>query len=993
MRKTALFAGMLAFLLAGCGGGGSAGTPDALGPDYGDGAGYSIDTQVSTSTVESGTPVTVTCTITGPSGNVQAATQFTVAPMDGVTVTDATVTFTKPGDYQVTCEAPEIPAVDPTPATVTVSAGRPATVDTAVAPASIAAGTSATATCTGKDAQGNAATGTFQVNVTPADGTVTQAGTADGTFNIEGHTAGAYTVACALVGGAADATPASLTVTAGAVAKVVTTLDADTMAAGASVNGKCKAFDTYGNEVSGVEFKVDFPADVTVTTSSIGFSVTGTKAGAYDLTCKPADGTTPTLEKGTLTIQAGPAVGLTLKLIPAKPVYRMTDQVKVGFDLVDQYGNPVPGGAITTPTVDPAVGVSQISADQFQFDAEGKYTFHACDTTNATLCGDVVAWCDGTAPVLAITYPERGATINGDRMVVVTGTVSESVSQVASLTINGSTITVAADGSFQFPVVPDQGMNLIDATATDTFGNAFRTLRSYQYSPVWTTMDLPDPLASAIPNALKAYLDDKLFWNADTTDQATISAILEMAVANLDLSTLIPNPVTHVSQIGCDYDIFIDSITFDPPAVKIVPDFGALKINIVIPNFKATIRLVKTTTGFNICPGDQSGDATATTVTLNSTVQMSVDPVTHLIAMNASDAVLTLDGFAVHINNWFYNLIVGMLQGTLQTMLQDQVKTLLTDQINKLPATLNNLLAKPFAFTIPALMTGMNAVTLQISLQPQVLNFDPEGGALDLNAAITSDHLIDRNILGTIGRASCLAGTPEAFGFDMANPEKLMLALFDDALNEALYSLWDGRLLNVHLTADALKDKVDLSTYGVENLDATTAALLPPIITSCNPAGTLTVEVGDLYLEATMVLMGEPVNLHTFLFLEIEMQLSLADDPVKGKVISIQIVNPPKLSDMDIVYLDSNYTEDDIRGLIQGALIPVVFQQLEKPITFAIPSFNLKSLLGSGGSMPISLPDKDLVIVPKAIGHDAGYLHVAAGLELHDPVVTPPTTP
>lgn len=993
MRKTALFAGILAIVMVACGGGGTSGSPDALGPDYGDGVGYSIETQVSSDAVESGAPVTVTCTVTGPSGTVAVGTQVTVTPSDGATVADGTVTFATAGEYQVACEAAEIPVVDVTPATVTVTAGRPSTVDTAVAPGSITSGTSAVVTCTAKDAQGNPASGTFNVVTTPSEGVVVTAGTAAGTFNVEGRLVGTYALACSLAGGATDASPATLAVLAGAMTKVVTTIDEEAITAGDTANGRCKAVDAFGNEVSGIAFTVLPPADLTIVSSSVGFTVTGTKSGLYTVTCKPADDAAATLEGDTLTINAGTAVGIALKLIPEKPAYQVGNQVKVGFDLVDQYGNAVPGGAITNPTVDPAVGTTQISTDQFQFDAEGQYVFHACDATNAALCDDVTAWCDGTAPLLTITYPERGATIDGNRLVVVTGTVVESVSQVASLTINEQVIEIGPDGSFQLPMVPAQGMNLIDATAVDTFGNTIRTLRSFLYSSLWYTMDQPDPLASAIPNALKAYLDDTLFWNADATDPATISALLEMALKDLDLTALIPNPVTTISQsIGldtCGYQVFLDSVTFDSPTVKIVPDFGALKLAIVIPNLNAVVRLVKIDGGF-LCPGNQGGTATATTVTLDSTVTMGVDPATHLIAMSASDAVLNMVDFTLKIDNWFYNLIVGALRGTIENLLKDQVKTLLTDQINKLPETLNAALAKPFEIAIPELLPGMNGMTLRISIQPQALNMDPQGGALDLNAAITTDHTIDRTILGTIGRASCL-GAPDAFGFDMGNPEKLMLGVFDDVLNEALYSIWNGRLLNMHLTAEALKDTMDLSQYGVADLDATTAALLPPVITACNPAGTLTVQVGDLYLDATMVLMGEPVHLRTFLFLEIELALSLADDPVKGRVISIQVASEPKVSDMDIVFLESNFTEDDIKGLILGALIPVVFEQLKDPITFAIPSFNLKGLLGADS--PISLPDKDLVINPTAMGHDNGYLHIAADLELRDPVVVPPPAP
>ena len=67
-------------------------------------------------------------------------------------------------------------------------------------------------------------------------------------------------------------------------------------------------------------------------------------------------------------------------------------------------------------------------------------------------------------------------------------------------------------------------------------------------------------------------------------------------------------------------------------------------------------------------------------------------------------------------------------------------------------------------------------------------------------------------------------------------------------------------------------------------------------------------------------------------------------------------------------------------------MLPIMFQQLAaKPITFAIPSFNLASLAVS--TPLITLPNKDLVIVPKVLQHDKGYLDISADLELRDTVL------
>jgi len=969
-----------------CGGGGGGGGPDN-GGDFGDVSGWTIETTLSAEAIEAGGTLEVTCAAQGAPEGTEVDFEVRVDPAAGCTVTGLQLACEKAGTYQVACAGAGL--VDETPATLTVEAGRPLSVETDVAPTSIRAGETAQVTCSALDALGNPTVGAFQVQIAPAEG-IALVDRGGGRFDATGQKAGDYRLACALIEGAADQTPARLEVQPGPLAVVRTELDPTTIVAGMESRGKCLPFDAQGNAVSGLSFRIEVPAALSVTSSAMGFTVTGTKAGQYDVTCHPSNDAPATLEGARLTIQAGEAAGLRLKLIPEKPAYRVADQVKVGFDLVDAFGNPVPGGAITDPTVDPETGIRRIAADRFAFEAEGRYTFAACVVDDPSRCDDIVAWCDGTAPTLAITSPERGATLTGDRLVMVTGIVSEDISQVGQVTINGQPAMLGPGGTFQFAMQPNQGMNLIDAVATDTFGNATRVLQSYLFSFSWIPMDQPDVSQSLVPEAVKAWLDDLLFFNPDPADQATISALLVAALTDLDVTALLPSPVTRVEQVGCAYDVFLDKVVFGTPDVKVQSTFGGLQVDAVIPDFRADVRLVKTGGGF-LCPGDQSGYAEAQKVTLNMRVNIGADPATRKIRLFAGETSLKMDGFNLHLDNIFFNFLATILKGTLEGLLRDQVEPLLVKTINDLEPKVNELLEKPFEVSLDAPLPGMNNLLLRISLAPRKIDFTPEGGAIDLDGAVTSDHLVDRVILGSIGRASCLALTPEVFGFDLGNARKVMAAIFDDVLNEALYSVWDSRFLHIVLTAEDLASiGTDLSQYGITDLNAATAPLLPPVFTSCNPAGTLTVQLGDFYLDAQFGLMGQPVDLKAFLFLELTLSLAIVDDPEKGPAIQIT-VNPPDLVDMDIAYLNEEWEgqEDTFRDLLLGA-IPVLFQQIaDKPFVVAIPSFNLKGLL-SGSGLPLQLPDKDLAIVPKTLAHDQGYLHFAADIELRDPAPQAP---
>lgn len=75
---------------------------------------------------------------------------------------------------------------------------------------------------------------------------------------------------------------------------------------------------------------------------------------------------------------------------------------------------------------------------------------------------------DKIAPVLIVTSPEDGERTNAEAYTV-RGTVSDEY--LASLTVNGQSVTVDADGSFTHRILLDEGENTILTTAKDRAGN------------------------------------------------------------------------------------------------------------------------------------------------------------------------------------------------------------------------------------------------------------------------------------------------------------------------------------------------------------------------------------------------------------------------------------------------------------------------------------------------------------------------------------------
>lgn len=83
---------------------------------------------------------------------------------------------------------------------------------------------------------------------------------------------------------------------------------------------------------------------------------------------------------------------------------------------------------------------------------------------------------DTVAPNLNVSTPTDGLVTN-EQTITLVGTVSDITSGLASLTINGQSITVS-DGSFSVPYTLTQGVNVLTIVATDNAGKKTTIVRN-----------------------------------------------------------------------------------------------------------------------------------------------------------------------------------------------------------------------------------------------------------------------------------------------------------------------------------------------------------------------------------------------------------------------------------------------------------------------------------------------------------------------------------
>ena len=110
---------------------------------------------------------------------------------------------------------------------------------------------------------------------------------------------------------------------------------------------------------------------------------------------------------------------------------------------------------------------------------------------------------DPNAPRVHIISPARGTFAGDVAMVTVTGTAFDDEA-VSSVTVNGVTAQVQADGSFSALVPVTAGTNLLHAIAKDAQGNAGKESRAVVAGPM-------EPIAQMVPQAITASMTAQTF--------------------------------------------------------------------------------------------------------------------------------------------------------------------------------------------------------------------------------------------------------------------------------------------------------------------------------------------------------------------------------------------------------------------------------------------------------------------------------------------------
>lgn len=639
--------------------------------------------------------------------------------------------------------------------------------------------------------------------------------------------AGDGTVACSYPAvGLIDPDPKPIAISPGDPDRIATQLDRYRMTAGDQLTATCEAFDAYDNPIEGVDFTFSIlPSGAGIEGQDL--TATITTAGIYEVACTVPGASHE--QSHRVEVVPGLPASLSIMAQPNAPVYAIGQVVGVSAVVTDSYGNMIDDAPIS---VSASPSGTPFGDSRFRFLSEGTYTITVTVTgptdgdVDLTRSVDVIVNSEG--PSIACDQPFDGQMIDHSpgSMLTFEGSVADA-NGVQSLSINGSSVAVASDGSFSQAITAQYGINFVEIVAQDTFGEensracAFLVSSNYQ-SPSTLMAD------SVNLKLLQGAVDDGNPAGAIDSLNDILHRVLNSSGLRdtLHQALLAANPLKPNSCdqevcyiIGCSC-VFRSSVTYrnlvidGPNTTSLDLVGGGLRANAVIRNFNIRVDIGGTlsTSGWvridegevdlTIDVGLQSGRPSASVRQINT--------------VRLGDIDLDFSG----VTGFFINVVEFLFEGQIRNLLENQLQSYVESNFN---AVLDDVFS---GLDVASLGSSFSVPTLD-GTDTVDLNFSVDFSRIEAFGWRMHFGLGSRFLPGQVRRSTSSLGIAAPSGSLYLNPSisgTTGVGIHVAVLNSALHALWRGGFFDV---------VIDGSTLGGSFPDGAEIELstnLPPVI-------------------------------------------------------------------------------------------------------------------------------------------------------------------
>jgi hypothetical protein len=488
------------------------------------------------------------------------------------------------------------------------------------------------------------------------------------------------------------------------------------------------------------------------------------------------------------------------------------------------------------------------------------------------LVGCSAAQSTDTAPTLEVTSPQRG-TQSDTATVTVSGTVHDD--GPVRVTVNGTAVTPAADGSFTTTVGMTPGIGIIETHAIDTNGHDVRDVRAVLAG----TLAASDGKTASRVGAFAGVEALRAIGKA----MGTTAEAIDFTAAVQPM-----NPVyNNTGCLGAKIDI--TDIALSNIDVALVPGTGVINAAVVIDNvvihlhasYKAACIGGSTTITVRVAKAHITGDLAVAIINGN-------------LATSLPSNAVQLDGFALDVSG-----VPGAIESLFNSKVRDAVASSLTKVIHdRVPPiadkALDDLLAKPYT-------TAILGHATQVTIEPSKVVLAPTGLfiAVDTKLAVTG------------GEGGAFLSMPSAITSSlMQQGHGIGIAIANDVVNELFGGLWAAGAFDTHLPIDKVGVVASLLDADAASLDIEIS--LPPTVTT--EADKLQLSVGDLIVSVKDAGGTEIQRL------ALSLRTTLEAGPTQSGKISLT-VGTPEVHAQVLVQSDNALrplTDAQVEGLVTG---------------------------------------------------------------------------
>ena len=326
-------------------------------------------------------------------------------------------------------------------------------------------------------------------------------------------------------------------------------------------------------------------------------------------------------------------------------------------------------------------------------------------------------------------------------------------------------------------------------------------------------------------------------------------------------------------------------------------------------NVKADVKAV----GASILP-DFNGTLTASSIVITSDVTLSV--VDHALKATVTSTDVAMNDVKVNINGllgWLFGWLVDWIVDSFVPDIEQQFATEVASQIGPILEDALGAFAFDSTFDVPSPDPSSPPLTLNLVTDFKDVVCTPAGVTFIMRSAAYGALATPYDNLGAMGRANCGTGSQVLV---VPKTDALEISLSDDTLNQLLYALWRGGFLEFPVPPELLGG-IDLGPYGITDLQLTLSGMLQPTASDCGADGELKLHIGDLRIDASMKLFGQPVDVVIYVSLVTDLELSVADGQI---AIAIGAVDSVEL-EVSVVQDKLVSAEGPIRQILEQQLV------------------------------------------------------------------------